>query len=313
MSAKAKMVQECLVAASAAACGEINVFAKEVLHTRGGRVGSGMGSLLEALWGYYINRVTQKKSCPISDCELAWMPGHQYNDFACVMRNAKWNPDTKEGEILRIEAKSMVACADESKAHFDQLQKNISPHDLLVVLVWDWKPIDDVRVCPQVLDSFVGPALHVAELRDALHISRGGSFVSRSSCPDGCETSECQHDGEPLNASRKRERLSGPEACRVSKGTSYAANFGGMVRMLKTDSTEARKVFRDFRKKNEVANRYIGFIYRNFPAEEENQYTAKEWRDLASRLGIKDPPKGKTDIMRVIRETIPDYGTRFSG
>jgi len=312
MTDKARYVQECLIAASSSACAEINAFAKEVLHTRGGRVGSGMGSLLEALWGYYINRVIQRKSSPIADCELAWMPGHQYNDFACVLRDAKWNPDTGAGEILRIEAKSMVACADESKAHFDQLQKNISPHDLLVVLVWDWKPIDDVRVCPQVLDSFVGAALPIAELRDALHVSRGGSFVQRKNCPDGCKPDECTHDGEPLNASGKRERLSGPEARRVSKGTSYAANFGGMVRMLKTDSAEARKVFRAFRKKSEAADRYISFIHRIFPSEEENQYTAEEWRQLAAKLGVKNPPKGKTDIVKVVRETSPDYGARFS-
>ena len=311
MSLTPETVKAGLISASAEACAEINTFTKEVLHTRGGRVGSGMGSLLEALWGYYINRVIQKESSPIADCELAWMPGHQYNDFACIFKDAKWDPNNGDGEILRIEAKSMVACADESKAHFDQLQKNISPHDLLVVLVWDWKPVDAIRVCPQVIDSFMAPALGVAELRDALHIGRGGSFVDKNTCPDGCNPDECPHDGEPLNAEGKRERLSGPEACRVSAKTSYGANYGGMVRMLKTDSAEARVIFREMRRNNEIANRYVSFIHKNFPAEEENQYTAKEWRELALRIGIEKPPSRKTDVIRLVREASPDYGLRF--
>ena len=40
---------------------EINAFTSETFKTRGGRLGSGMGSLLEAMWVYYMNRILQNE------------------------------------------------------------------------------------------------------------------------------------------------------------------------------------------------------------------------------------------------------------
>lgn len=44
-----------VIAATPVACKEINKFAEKVFKTRGGRMGSGMGVLLEALWAYYVD------------------------------------------------------------------------------------------------------------------------------------------------------------------------------------------------------------------------------------------------------------------
>ena len=103
----------------------INDFSRDVLRTRGGRFGSGMGTLLEALWGYYINLQLATASSPSQDIEIAWLLGHEYNDFACVLRNEVWEPDTRSGELLRIEAKSMNIGVDESKGHFDEIVEKL--------------------------------------------------------------------------------------------------------------------------------------------------------------------------------------------
>ena len=42
---------------SVKACMKMNEFSSNVLKTRGGRIGSGMGALLEALWGYMMNQI----------------------------------------------------------------------------------------------------------------------------------------------------------------------------------------------------------------------------------------------------------------
>jgi len=169
-----------------------------------------MGALLEALWGYFTNDELKKLTGPGALCELAWLYGHEYNDFACVVRGRPWNHMDRSGELLRVEAKSMIVSADESKAHFAELSKNLGGEDLLLVFVWDWVTVDGDTVVPCVLDHFIGEALPIAGLRDSLHEERGGSFVDARSCPDGCSPTECPHDGEPLNANGKRERLSGP-------------------------------------------------------------------------------------------------------
>jgi hypothetical protein len=300
--------QLAIVKASVEACKKINVFSKEVLHTRGGRIGSGMGTLLEALWGYFTNHGLSKGIGLNRFCELAWMYGHEYNDFALVINEQEWNPISRKGEILRIEIKSMVTSADESKAHFDQIKRQLTEFDLLAVLVWDWIFLDDIRVCPQILDHFIGPALPIAHLRDSLHESRGGTFVDSQNCPDGCDPQSCKHTGEPLNEQGKRERISGPESRRVSEKVSYAANFGGMVRMLKTDSESAREVFRKLRREDEIAQAYISFIHRNFPKEELNQYTVAEWRRLGLLLNIQSlEGLRKEEVVKKIRESRPDY------
>ena len=262
----------------------INNFCKEVLKTRGGRIGSGMGSLLEALWGYEINFVLNKNSNNF--CELAWFPDHQYHDFACVKTNEIWNPTTGQGEFFRVEAKSMNFGADESKAHFDVLTSELNNFDALLLIVWKWVDIDAYHCSPQIIDTFFGEAKPITVLRDSLHLERGGSFVDKLSCPDGCFPSQCTHDGEPLNERGKRERLSGPESTRPSTRVSYSANFGGLVRMLKTRGENAKNEFRRLRKLDNTMDAYISFIHRNFPSEELNHFNASEWREIGKKLGL---------------------------
>lgn len=275
-----------VIDATALACERINTFSHEVLRTRGGRLGSGMGSLLEALWGYYVNQVLHNAGGEAAACEIAWLSDHEYNDFACILRDKDWDSAERIGELFRIEAKSMNVGVEESKAHFDEIVVNIQEWDLLLVLIWSWEEADEFRVYPRIRDFFIDRAVPVALLRDRLHIARGGSFVSRMSCPDGCDHETCKHHGEPLNASGNRERLSGPETTRPSTKVAKSANFGGLVRMLKTDSNAARQEFRHIRAEDNIAHDYISFIHRNFPKEEVNQYLAAEWRQAANNLGI---------------------------
>ncbi|HBI43023.1 MAG TPA: hypothetical protein DDY78_09230 [Planctomycetales bacterium] len=191
--------------------------------------------------------------------------------------------------------------ADESKGHFDELQHNLADLDLLLVLIWAWKPIERNRVSPIIVDQFIGSARSVAVLRDKLHIARGGSFVNKEDCPDACQASECKHHGEPLNSAGNREKLSGP-ASRKPKGSSIGANFGGLMRMLKTSSREARNIFKEARASDELAHSFISFMHRNFPSEEENCYLTKDWRQAAATLSIKVEKLSREQIVKKVRE-----------
>lgn len=239
----------------------INDLSRRVFRTRGGRLGSGMGLLLEGLWGYYTTECLAGDSL-----EMAWLVDHQYNDFACLDMDAEWDPMSRDGELFRVEAKSMNMGAEESKAHFDEISQNILPDDLLVVIAWRWA-LDDDRNWPSVCEIFVDRALPIAQFRDALHIARGGTFVHRHACPDECGTGDCSHHGEPLNANGKRERLNGPESRRVSGKVSHAANFGGLVRMLKAQSKAARATREAEIQENAIARSYVDFINRNSSIE----------------------------------------------
>ena len=115
----------------------VNDLMKNFFRTRGDRVGSGMGSVIEALWGYYSNNLFLQD--PAIGFELGWIYEQTYNDFACVRREVEWDPSSRMGEVLRIEVKSMVASADESKAHFDRLQHEFLANDLLAIFLWDWR------------------------------------------------------------------------------------------------------------------------------------------------------------------------------
>ncbi len=236
----------------------INAFTRNTFKTRGGRMGSGMGLLLEGLWGYHMSAVLAPKGI-----EIAWIADDQYNDYACTRIADDWDPDTRKGELLRIEAKTMNLGAEEPKGHFAELVKNIGEHDLLLVLVWRWTWTDSsrIRVWPKVEDVFIDKALPLARLRDALHVARGGTFVSRFNCPDGCEPALCQHDGEPLNAAGKRERLQGPVTAKPAS-VSFAANFGGLKRMLAVRGGPARQVKIDFCSQNAEAFSFDGFMSR---------------------------------------------------
>ena len=221
-----------------------------------------MGLLLEGLWGYFTtSRLSRHR------LEMAWLVDHQYNDFACVDLGTAWDPQTRAGEFFRVEAKSMNMGADESKAHFDALADDIGPDDLLVVIAWQWAELDDDRIWPSVMDIFVDRALPIAQLRDVLHIARGGTFVDQAKCPDHCAAGACTHHGEPLNANGKRERLTGPESRRVSPKVSHAANFGGLVRMLKAQGKDAKTARAEHVRSNAVGRSYMEFIERNSPTK----------------------------------------------
>ena len=244
-------------AVAPAVAAKVNDLTQRVFRTRGGRLGSGMGLLLEGLWGYYTSNVLAEHGL-----EMAWLADNQYNDFACLEVGAEWDPITRGGELFRTEAKSMNVGADESKAHFDELAKDILPDDLLLVIMWRWV-LDGNRSWPCVQDIFIDRALPLAEFRDTMHSARGGSFVDPATCPDQCIIHACSHAGEPLNANGKRERLQGPETRRVSAKVSHAANFGGLVRMLKARGPKAKKTLRDTLQVNAVAQSYVDFIARN--------------------------------------------------
>ncbi|MEH2058548.1 MAG: hypothetical protein V7K97_20820 [Nostoc sp.] len=98
-----------------------------------------MGSLLEALWGFSTNQVLSKVDPEAHTYELGWFSDHGYNDFACVLKDAEWNSDTRSGELLRIEAKSMNALADESKGHFDELIQKLDNEEVNQYLAEEWK------------------------------------------------------------------------------------------------------------------------------------------------------------------------------
>lgn len=283
----------------------MNYFALKTFRTRGGRLGSGMGSLLEALWVYYMNNTLANQGGIARECELVWLPDHQPADFACIIREADWRPESRKGELFRIEAKSMNLGVEEAKGHFANLKSETSHFDHLLVLLWSWTEHDKKYVWPKVHSYFLGSSLSIICLRDKLHLARGGSFVGTESCPDGCSPTPCTHAGEPLNESGKRERRSGPVTCKP-KAVDYAANFGGLVRMLKTSGKSASKTFREMRARDDVCHRYISLIHEFYPGEELNQYGAGEWRAFAEALGV--PSAGtKEEIREAIRSAVPDY------
>jgi hypothetical protein len=269
-------------------------------------MGSGMGVLLEALWAYYVDQGRPAREVGNEGWEVGWLPDNEYNDFACIECRMPWDPKIKLGELFRIEAKSMNCEADESKGHFDQLVENLGPLDLLLVLVWAWEPADRGRVYPHIRDFFISLARPIAELRDKLHLARGGSFVDRKGCADSCDANTCPHHGEPLNASGKRERISGPRSLRPSAKVSFAANFGGLLRMLKTASPEARDAFKKARADSDIAHQYISFIHRNFPKEEENQYIISNWKAVAKEYQLNTRGLSRETIIVMVRQQ-PDY------
>ena len=291
---------------------QINEFTEATFRTRGGRLGSGMGSLIEALWVYYMNKTLQNEGGVARLCELAWLPDHQPADFACLQRDAEWEPESRAGELFRIEAKSMNIGVDEAKGHFTNLAKETSEFDQLLVIVWSWTEYDRFYRWPRIHDYFIGSALPIIRLRDRLHVARGGTFVPAGHCPDGCDVNPCAHVGEPLNAAGIRELRTGPIACK-GKNVDYAANFGGLLRMIKTSNAEASAILRDERADCDVCHRFISFIHSHYPAEEMGQYGLGDWRQLALHLDIDPHGLGKFQLRDTIREVDPNYRELLRG
>jgi hypothetical protein len=65
-----------IINATPIACKRINQMSRVLLKTRGGRRGSGMGSLLEALWGFYTNQALSKVDPESYAYELGWFSDH---------------------------------------------------------------------------------------------------------------------------------------------------------------------------------------------------------------------------------------------
>lgn len=300
---RAGEARNAILVCSQQAIDQINGLLSTVFVTRGGRVGSGLGLLLEGLWGFYINQALYEHGF-----EVAWRASHDYNDYACIDLGETWDPEDRSTELLRVEAKSMNLGADESKGHFDELADVIGSEDLLLVLLWEWVEADRTEtVCPAVIDYFVGSARRIAYLRDQLHLRRGGWFVDRNACPDNCDPQSCLHHGEPINSSGVRERKSGPDSSVAGK-TQFQANFGGLVRMLKTRSNEARQTFRQIRRDDDVAHEYISFIHRNLPAEELNSYLTSEWRAAVQELlGLDGSRRSAQECQHLLRTKTEGY------
>jgi hypothetical protein len=55
--ALAESAADKIIASTHMAVEAVNTFTEQVFHTRGGRIGSGMGSVIEALWGYHLNGI----------------------------------------------------------------------------------------------------------------------------------------------------------------------------------------------------------------------------------------------------------------
>jgi hypothetical protein len=285
---------------------EINRFTSSTFKTRGGRLGSGMGSLIEALWVYYMNTALGNEGGLAQGCELGWLQDHEPADFACLVRGSDWLPEARQGELFRIEAKSMNVGVEEAKGHFNNLAHETNADDQLLVVVWSWVSLGDKYFWPKIHDYFLGHSLPIIGIRDQLHIARGGSFVTRDACQDGCASVACTHDGEPLNAAGKRERRSGPKSCRPAN-VDYAANFGGLLRMLKTDNDSARAIFRSLRRKNDVVHRYISFIHKQYPNEELNHYRKSEWQTMLRYFKLDAGRLGAAELQALLRNTVPDY------
>jgi hypothetical protein len=197
---------------------------------------------------------------------------------------------------------------DEAKGHFDEIQTKLSNNELLVVLLWRWVASEKgQRVYPAITDSFVNFAQPVAALRDDLHLLRGGWFNSFANCSEkpecGC-TQLCRYEGEPINVKGVKERRVGPPSARAAK-VEYAANFGGLVRMLKTSSEEMRQCIYGHCHTSPIARSYVEFIHRNLPAEERNAFKVAVWRSAADSFDVKEA--GITEIQTALRAKGVNY------
>lgn len=221
-----------------------------------GRKASDMGGIIEHQWRNKVNRLLDP-----TPFEMAWMPGHSYNDAILLLKDAVWDSVTRDGELARYECKTLNLQSDEAKAHFDPLVDELRERDKLLIFTWVWEDVKTTHVFPCIRDFCITPALPIAMLRDFLHLLRGGTFVDRNDCPDGCPPQTCTHHGEPLNAKGNRERKTGPES-RTTK-CSHAANFGGLERMLKTRSASTRVALQDYLKAHPETQSFMEFMERN--------------------------------------------------
>ena len=221
-----------------------------------GRKTTEMGGILEHQWRNKVNTLL----CD-TPYEMAWMPGHSYNDAILLFRGTEWDCVTRDGESARYECKTLNLQSDEAKAHFDPLVHDLREQDKLLVFTWIWEDLDTTHVFPCIKDFCITPALPIAKLRDFLHLLRGGTFVDPHDCPDGCLPHICTHGGEPLNAKGNRERQTGPNSRTTQCG--HAANFGGLQRMLKARSASARVALQDYVKAHPETHSFIEFMERN--------------------------------------------------
>ena len=74
------------------------------------------------------------------------------------------------------------------------------------------------------------------------------------------------------------------------------------MRMLKTSSADARKVFNHARATDDSAHAFISFMHRNFPVEEFNSYTVQSWKKAAEQLGINVKKLSREAMVKKVRE-----------
>ena len=187
------------------------------------------GILFEAMWGYYMKEELKNLGYVVK-----WICRNQYNDF--------YINDSLGNFICNIEVKTLCLNSDESKSHFDALKSELLDTDLLFVSAWKWDLVDEYMK-PKITKSKFFISKEIAAMRDDLHILRGGSFI----------------EGEPINVSGYRERLSGPVQNKPNKVT-HMANFGGLVRMLGVKSKEAKSKLQEYYSMGGTYKEYIDFI-----------------------------------------------------
>jgi hypothetical protein len=269
----------------------VNAFSESHLLTVGGREESGLGALIEALWCFNANQILTSDNAPFS---VSWMSGNAYNDFAIVQNDLEWDPETHQGEIFRIEAKSMFSGADEPKGHFDHTLAKIGEFDQLLVIIWEWsRPTTRNLRHPIITSQFLGRAKPVAAYRDLLHRQRGGWFIGDKDskdeiCPDGCSSVPCKHFGEAINESGVRERRFGPESRKGRGATANASNFGGLVRMLAVKGAEKKNTAREFLLSNPMALEFVDFMYKNLPSKGDSFFSASEIRKIARQHNVEN-------------------------
>ena len=77
--------------------------------------------------------------------------------------------------------------------------------------------------------------------------------------------------------------------------------------MLKTNNSDSRKVFREYKNANESISDFVDFVYRNYPSEEASQFTKAEWIEIAKKFDITYSGLSKGDLIETIRSQVANY------
>jgi hypothetical protein len=64
------------------------------------------------------------------------------------------------------------------------------------------------------------------------------------------------------------------------------------------------------RKENDIVHRYVSFIHRNFPKEEENHYLVVDWKSVAEAIALETGGLAREEVIAAVRRH-PDYMERL--